>query len=237
MRSARPGKLFIVGDPKQSIYRFRGTDVETYWQVNRQIERQGGRRLQLSTSFRSVPGIQRFVNAAFQPDMVLDATALQPDYVPLSEWRRPFGDQPAVVALPVPKPYSDRAIVRKPSAWAIERSLPDAVGAFVAWMVDPAHGWQVTERDADDVERPVQLQPRHIAILFRRFSSFGEDVTSPTWTRSRPAASRTCSSAEVRFTVAKRWRRCARRSRPIEWPDDELSRVRDVARRALRPRR
>ena len=28
-----PGKLFIVGDPKQAIYRFRGTDVGTYWRV------------------------------------------------------------------------------------------------------------------------------------------------------------------------------------------------------------
>ncbi len=27
------GKLFIVGDPKQAIYRFRGTDVGTYWRV------------------------------------------------------------------------------------------------------------------------------------------------------------------------------------------------------------
>ncbi len=66
---ARPrpaaGKLFIVGDPKQSIYRFRGTDVATYWRVSRQIEQHGGRRLQLTTSFRSVPAIQRFVNAAF----------------------------------------------------------------------------------------------------------------------------------------------------------------------------
>ena len=31
-RSCR-GKLFIVGDPKQAIYRFRGTDVGTYWRV------------------------------------------------------------------------------------------------------------------------------------------------------------------------------------------------------------
>ncbi len=30
-----PGKLFIVGDPKQAIYRFRGTDVGTYWQRQR----------------------------------------------------------------------------------------------------------------------------------------------------------------------------------------------------------
>src|SRR5439155_6507106 len=37
----RAGKLFIVGDPKQAIYRFRGTDVGTYWRVARQIEKRG----------------------------------------------------------------------------------------------------------------------------------------------------------------------------------------------------
>src|SRR5205823_2563774 len=33
-----PGKLFIVGDPKQAIYRFRGTDVGTYWDVRDRLE-------------------------------------------------------------------------------------------------------------------------------------------------------------------------------------------------------
>ena len=60
-----PGKLFIVGDPKQAIYRFRGTDVGTYWLVCRLIAGAGGRVLQLTTSYRSVPAIQKFVNAAF----------------------------------------------------------------------------------------------------------------------------------------------------------------------------
>src|SRR5262249_10201696 len=33
-----PGKLFIVGDPKQAIYRFRGTDVGTYWRVRDELQ-------------------------------------------------------------------------------------------------------------------------------------------------------------------------------------------------------
>ena len=45
-----PGKLFIVGDPKQAIYRFRGTDVATYWGVCRELETRGGRILQLTAA-------------------------------------------------------------------------------------------------------------------------------------------------------------------------------------------
>src|SRR5262245_46527324 len=143
----RPGKLFIVGDPKQAIYRFRGTDVGTYWRVAHQIEERGGRVLQLTKSYRSVPEIQRFVNAAFRHDMVRNEMALQADYIPLSPDRKGDATQPAIVALPVPEPYGRRGPL-KASARAIEESLPDAVGAFVAWLVDPKNGWHVVERQA-----------------------------------------------------------------------------------------
>src|SRR5439155_219055 len=51
-----PGKLFIVGYPKQAIYRFGGTDVGTYWDVRDRLEAGGGRVLHLTTSYGSVPG-------------------------------------------------------------------------------------------------------------------------------------------------------------------------------------
>ena len=38
----RPGALFVVGDPKQSIYRFRRADIETYGRVRARIEATGG---------------------------------------------------------------------------------------------------------------------------------------------------------------------------------------------------
>jgi ATP-dependent helicase/nuclease subunit A len=57
-----PGKLFIVGDAKQSIYRFRGADYAAYRAAVETIERQGGRRLDLVANFRSVPGIVESVN-------------------------------------------------------------------------------------------------------------------------------------------------------------------------------
>ena len=118
-----PGKLFIVGDPKQSIYRFRRADVQVYHDVCAQLLRHGSRHLTLTTSFRSTPNLQSAVNAAFEDVMVEDTDTLQAAYIPLSPSRTPIGTQPSVVALPVPRPYGRRNL----SAVAIEQSLPDAV--------------------------------------------------------------------------------------------------------------
>jgi ATP-dependent helicase/nuclease subunit A len=60
-RHADPGGLFVVGDPKQSIYRFRRADIESFAGVSRQL----GETLVLAKNFRSVPGVLRFVNAVF----------------------------------------------------------------------------------------------------------------------------------------------------------------------------
>jgi ATP-dependent helicase/nuclease subunit A len=62
-----PGRLFIVGDPKQSIYRFRGADVETYLETVEDTRRQalGLERLELTKNYRSVPSILGFVDVAF----------------------------------------------------------------------------------------------------------------------------------------------------------------------------
>ena len=212
-----PGKLFIVGDPKQAIYRFRGTDVGTYWRVSEQLARRGGRVLQLTTSYRSVPAIQRFVNTAFSPEMTGNALTHQADYIALSPYRPEGGSQPAIVALPVPKPYSTRG-PRKASAKAIDASLPDAVGGFIEWLVDPTHGWTVVENNGR-----VPVAPRHIAVLFRRFVSFGTDVTRPyidaIEARGIPHLLVGGKSFHGREEVETMRAALA----AIEWPDDELS--------------
>jgi ATP-dependent helicase/nuclease subunit A len=47
------GRLFVVGDPKQSIYAFRGADVNVFGEVRADLTRRGGCELPLSTSFRA----------------------------------------------------------------------------------------------------------------------------------------------------------------------------------------
>jgi ATP-dependent exoDNAse (exonuclease V) beta subunit len=214
-----PGRLFIVGDPKQSIYRFRRADVGIYREVAERLERAGARLVKLTTSFRSVPGIQACVNAAFAPVMTGDAFTLQADYVPLAPDRRGFARQPSVVVLPVPEPYGTRHL----SAMAIEKSLPDAVGALVEWIVDRS-GWRVSAPRAQGASHDAaKVKASDICILFRRFISFGEDLTQPyvqaLEARGVPhvlVGGKTFHDREeveaVRAALAA-----------IEWPDDELS--------------
>jgi ATP-dependent exoDNAse (exonuclease V) beta subunit len=195
-----PGKLFIVGDPKQAIYRFRGTDLATYETVRDTLRAAGGEVVQLTTSYRSVPQIQQFVNAAFSAEM--------PNYVPLSKSRDDITAHPAVIALPVPRPYG-RSTFMKPSAKAIDDSLPDAVGAFIDWVCNGKNDWGIA--------------PKDVAILFRRFISFGDDVTrryvDAIEARGIPhllVGGKSFHGREEVETV-----RAALAA--IEWPDDELS--------------
>jgi len=57
-------QLFLVGDPKQSIYRFRGADIAVWNEVEAAFRERGGRILELSQTFRNAPPIVEFVNHA-----------------------------------------------------------------------------------------------------------------------------------------------------------------------------
>jgi len=63
----RPGAFFGVGDPKQSIYRFRGAESEVFEQALGRVGRKGKKGL--ATSFRLNHGIAGLVNHLFQPLM------------------------------------------------------------------------------------------------------------------------------------------------------------------------
>ncbi len=84
------GKLFVVGDDKQSIYRFRGAEPQVFVDLRGQIDEQW--QLPLTTNFRSQPAILNFVNALF--DQVFAG-----DYLPLRPNRAQATPEPAVEML------------------------------------------------------------------------------------------------------------------------------------------
>jgi ATP-dependent exoDNAse (exonuclease V) beta subunit len=210
----RPGKLFVVGDPKQAIYRFRRADIALYEAVKQRLLGQGAHLVHLSTSFRSVPSIQSAVNAAFEPVMRGDGQA---EYVPLEKSRADIPGQPSVIALPVPAPYGKN---KKVTNYAIDTSYPDAVAAFIDYLTTDS-GWKVSERDRSGTPRDVSA--RHVCLMFRRFQSFGSDLTRPyvraLEARGIPHVLVGGRSFHEREEIEAMHNALA----AIEWPDDELS--------------
>jgi ATP-dependent exoDNAse (exonuclease V) beta subunit len=212
----RPGKLFVVGDPKQSVYKFRRADVVLYHTIRDALAARGVGVVQLTTSFRALRPIQQCVNAAFDPEMADDAASGQAAYSPLHGNTPPIDAQPSIIALPVPRPYGSTRI----SKVAINECLPNTIVAFVHWLVNES-GWKV--RDPDDPARLVGVSCRYVSILFRRFTNWGADLTRD-YVRALEAreiphllvGSKSFHSREEVETL-----RTALAA--IEWPEDELS--------------
>ncbi len=82
----QPGSLFIVGDPKQSIYRFRSADVASYLSVKELFRGDVGEVLYLSRNFRSTRGMNAWFNRVFR-ELLPENTANQSRFelIPLPE--------------------------------------------------------------------------------------------------------------------------------------------------------
>lgn len=86
----RPG-LFLVGDPKQSIYGWRNADLRAYEDLWRRVEAAGGLRLGLTQNFRSVPAVLDEVTATVEPVMI-EQPGLQPRFEALVPCERLAGE-------------------------------------------------------------------------------------------------------------------------------------------------
>jgi ATP-dependent exoDNAse (exonuclease V) beta subunit len=202
-----PGKLFVVGDPKQSIYRFRRADSHLFRRVCEGLTSTGAVARELKSSTRSTKTIQSFVNAAFERTI--------PQYLPLEGGIADSPGQPSVVALPMPRPYGKVNVSNK----AIEKCSPNAVAAFIEWLCRDS-GWTV--RNGPDGER-VPVQPDHICILFRRFTNYDTDLTQEyvRCLEARGIAHLLVGSKSFHQREEVGTLRTALRA--VEWPDDELS--------------
>ena len=215
-----PGKLFLVGDPKQSIYRFRRADVVLYQEVKERLAERGVLALQLATSFRSAAPIQRLVNAAFAPLMTGDKTAGSADYIPLGEHREAIPGQPQVVVLPPPRPYGYRNVAQK----NIEACQPYATVEFVRWLIEES-GWKVEVPDPANPGRlkRIPVEARHVCLLFRRFLSWNQD-TARDYVRGLEAFGIPHLLIGARSFHEREEVEALRSAlTAVEWPDDRLS--------------
>ncbi|MCY3891396.1 MAG: UvrD-helicase domain-containing protein [bacterium] len=146
------GRLFFVGDPKQSIYRFRRADIALYTQAG---HAQSVNRKTLTRNFRSVEPILDWTNALFEEFMAPPSPSkqhVQPDYQALDAVRGSPPEGPPVAVFGREHPRGSRAgELRMIEAQEVAQAILTAVG----------QGWSVGDgRDENGHElwRPARLE-------------------------------------------------------------------------------
>jgi CRISPR-associated exonuclease Cas4 len=146
----RPGSLFLVGDPKQAIYRFRGAHVAAYTAARDIIAAHAPDSIvQITANFRSAPKILEHINSAFEGPL---RQMGQPGFVPLSPTVEPGeGAFPCVskIVIDLP-PGTSAAQQRDVEAEALAELCRSLIGA-------------IEVRRSDGSSSP--LRPGDIALL------------------------------------------------------------------------
>jgi len=151
----RPAALTLVGDPKQSIYRFRRADVSMYDRVRGLVARQDAVTVTLSTNFRSVGPLIDWLNDRF--DRVLgrspDGRPFDPAtgvvfQQPLATGREP-ADGPAVHVLPFDFPDAVKHKVEE-----YRRLEGQVLARYLRWLVTASNV---------RIQDPLDGQPRPVS--------------------------------------------------------------------------
>lgn len=156
----RPGSLFVVGDPKQSIYRFRRADIVVYELFKQRIRATGGAVLQLTANFRSLPSIGQWVNRTFRGLLPAVADRYQAAFAPLKTIRRDpggAGDGPLHGVFRIEVPSQPRH-----KAADIAAADADRIARWIAWA---CRGGVTVAEEVQGVIRPRPLRPGDCMIL------------------------------------------------------------------------
>ena len=206
-----PGKVFVVGDPKQSIYAFRRADIEAYLEVvEKIIKAQNGIECRLTTNFRSNAAILDVVNGAFET-LIQAQDNLQPPYIAIHP-------VPGRIAAPSHVP---KLLVRKIVATDQETNAETArqlEGESLArWLKEQILG-KTTILNARG--ETVCAQPKDVAILLRKLTDI-HDYLEPL----RRQGIRYVVEGERHFYAAKEIIDAVNLLRAVENPHDRLALV------------
>jgi ATP-dependent helicase/nuclease subunit A len=139
-----PGRLFLVGDPKQSIYGFRRADVQVYHRFREDLVSRGGGAITLVRNFRSRPDLIAAVNGLFG-HVLTGGEDFSPPYSPVVAHRRDAGDGEAV------------------SLFRLEEGVEEAT--FLCGLVRGIVGKVTVGERHGEPAHPARL--RDIAVLYR----------------------------------------------------------------------
>ncbi len=153
------GKLFFVGDYKQSIYRFRGADPDVFRRLRQETPTRG--QQSLTRNFRSQPAVLEFVNALFWHDLGDHYEALRPQ-------RPQSTPKPCVEFLWAVGPETAEAGREKKDT--ARRREADWIARRIRGLLDGGQRVVCEASSSSDKPAARAAQPRDIAILMRALS-------------------------------------------------------------------
>ncbi|RPH92994.1 hypothetical protein EHM69_11485, partial [candidate division KSB1 bacterium] len=160
-----PGRLFIVGDPKQSVYRFRRADLDLYGRVRKKIESDPfAECLQIRMNFRSDPSLVHEVNALFHEWMRGPTDErYEPEYAAMEPARPACGTKPRLILLPPPASWDSDC-----DSGTFVKAEAACLGEFIVELIQSGQ----TIPKADGSSRP--LTYRDIGVLYRTTTHLSE---------------------------------------------------------------
>ena len=153
-------RLFFVGDPKQSIYRFRRADIALFLEAR---DRFAGESVRLTTNFRTVPPVLDWVNHVFGALMAEEVPGRRPQYEPLHSHRRSSSQDHRVVLLGEPHPKAEKlraGPLRELEAATVATAVAEILAHPDEWPVEVDGEWR-------------GARPEDIAILVPTRTSLG----------------------------------------------------------------
>ena len=169
--AVEPGRLFVVGDPKQSIYRFRRADISTFIEAKTRFGGEAGQAVGLSANFRTVAPIIDWVNVTFAT-LMAEAPEVdvphpsQPRYAALDAQRGHPASGPSVAVV--------GKVAHPPKTKASPLRAAEAHDIAHAITVAMAERWQV--REGEDGWRNPKLGDITILVPARTSLPFLEEA-------------------------------------------------------------
>lgn len=162
----KPGKLFLVGDPRQSIYRFRRADISVYDSAKEALLSAGEKKPQsLAQNYRSSPGLLDWVNLTFK-NLFIQERGIQPEYLDLNASQQNPENRP-----PEPKPVivleleEDTKLKRGKQGYGVDNVRIVEARAIADFLEFARGRLEIAEKQEQGTVY-VKADYRHFAVLF-----------------------------------------------------------------------
>jgi exodeoxyribonuclease V beta subunit len=160
-------RVYVIGDPKQAIYGFRGADVHAYLEASEQMSKAGATVVHLRENFRSTDDMIQACNLIFDQNAAAPLFTGKIIYSHMAECGRPALRAIGTNQLPI-APVTLLKFQPSDGRYKFSRRMREAIGTRIAQTIrgiiaEPRHAIEIS----DDGQAPRKVTARNVFVLTR----------------------------------------------------------------------